>query len=112
MTDVRIIQGNVLKVGDTAPPMRVMLLNENGESVDLTGVNAQLRLKAPYADSAKVDETLAVHDAEHGIVEYDWTASDTDEESLYQAEVTTTDGSDTISYPNDHYFRVHIMEDL
>lgn len=112
MTDVHIIQGSVLKVDDTAPPMRVMLLDENGDPVDLTGVSANLRLKAPYANSAKVDASLSIHDAERGVVEYDWSSSDTDEQAIYRAEVTTTDGTDTISYPNDHYFRVHIMEDL
>lgn len=112
MTDVSIIQGGVLKVDDTGPPLRVMLLNEDGNPVNLTGFDATLHVQLPRADSAKVNEAMTIFDAERGIVEYDWSASDTDEQGLYKAEVKTTDGTDTISYPSDRYFRIHIMEDL
>lgn len=112
MTEVKVIQGGVLKVDNTGPALRAMLLDEDGNPVNLNGFTATLRVKKPYADSAKVDAAMTIFDAERGIVEYDWSASDTDEAALYKAEVETTDGTDTISYPSDHYFRIHIMEDL
>jgi len=89
-----------------------MLLDEDGNPVNLTGFTATLRVRLPNADSAKVDTSMSVFDAERGIVEYDWQAADTDETGLYTAEIETTDGTDTISYPSDTYFRVHIIEDL
>ncbi len=112
MTDVDIIQGGVLKVGDTGPSFRAMLLDEDGNPVNLTGFTADLRVRLPGADAPKVDTALTIFDAERGIVEYDWTSSDTDEAGLYKAEVEATDGTDTISYPSDRYFRIHIIEDL
>lgn len=112
MTEVTIIQGGVLKIDDTGPALRVMLLDEDGNPVNLTTFDATLRVRKPYTDAPKVDTSMTIFDAERGIVEYDWSASDTDEAGIYNAEVETTDGTDTISYPSDHYFRIHIMEDL
>lgn len=112
MTNVETIQGGVLKVGDTGPNLRLKLLDDEGNPVNLTGFTATLRVRLPSADSLKVDAAMTIFDAERGIVEYDWTSADTDETGLYTAEVETTDGTDTISYPSDTYFRVHIIEDL
>lgn len=112
MTEIEIIQGGVLKVDNTGPAFRAMLLDNNDNPVNLTNFSATLRVKKPYADASKVDTAMTIFDAERGIVEYDWSASDTDEAGLYMAEVETTDGTDTISYPSDQYFRIHIIEDL
>jgi hypothetical protein len=112
MTDVDIIQGGVLKIDNTGPAFRAMLLDEDGNPVNLTGFDATLRVREPYADALKVDAAMTIFDAERGIVEYDWSATDTDEAAFYKAEIETTDGTDTISYPSDYYFRVHIIEDL
>lgn len=112
MTDVNILQGSVLKVDDTHPPLRIQLIDEDGSPVDLTTLDATLLVREPYADSPKVDAQLSIKDADRGVVEYSWTSSDTDTGGIYEAEIKTTDGTDITSYPNDYYFRVHIMEDL
>jgi hypothetical protein len=113
MTEVNIIQGGVIKVDDTAPNLRVQLINENGDPENLTEFTQTLSVKKSDSDTNTVDQgSMTIHDAELGIVEYDWQASDTSDAGVYEAEVVSTDGTDTISYPNDHYFRVHIMEGL
>jgi hypothetical protein len=113
MTDVRIIQGGVLKVDDTAPNLRVQLVDEDGSPENIDGFTQSLNVKKSDADSNVVDAgSMSIHDAELGIVEYDWQSTDTTETGVYEAEVKSTDGTDTLSYPNDNFFRVHITEDL
>jgi hypothetical protein len=113
MTEVEVIQGGVLKVGDTGPSLRLRLINEDGDPENIDGFTQTLNVKKSDADSNAVDaESMTILDAETGIVEYDWQSGDTAEAGVYEAEVKSTDGTDTISYPNDHFFRVNIMEDL
>jgi len=113
MTEVNIIQGDVLKVDDTGPELRVQLINENGDPENITGFTQTLNVKKSDDDTNAVDAgTMTIHDAELGIVEYDWQSGDTSETGVYEAEVKSTDGTDTLSYPNDTFFRVHITEDL
>jgi len=113
MTEVEIIHGDVLKVGDTGPELRLRLIDENGDPVNITGFTQTFNAKKSDADTNAVDAgSMTILDAETGLVEYDWQDGDTDEAGVYEAEVKSTDGTDTISYPNDHFFRINIMEDL
>lgn len=112
MTEVHKIQGYKLKTGDTGPALRVQLIDEEGNPENLSSFNGTLRVKKAQSDSLAIDSSVTIFDAERGIVEYDWQSGDTDTEGIYKAEVQTTDGTDVITYPNDHFFRVHIMENL
>lgn len=114
MTDVNIIQGNTLKIGDTSPNLRVQLLDDSGSPENLSGDTATIVVKRSDSDSPVVDGTATVSstNAERGIVEYDWSDGETDTAGVYDAEITITSGTETATYPNDSFFRVDIMEDL
>jgi hypothetical protein len=113
MTDVEIVQGGDLKVGDTEPNLRVKLLDDAGNPENISGFTQTISIRRSDSDSNKVDGgSMTIHNEDLGIVEYDWSSSDTDSAGVFVAEVKSTDGTDTISYPNDKYFHVHVMEDL
>lgn len=113
MTDVNIIQGNKLKVDDTSPNLRVQLLDDNGAVENVSGFTGTLTVKRSDADTPVVDDaSITLHDASSGVVEYDWSPSETTAAGVYDAEITMTDGTETTTYPNDSFFRVDIMEDL
>lgn len=112
MTDVKIIQGGTLKVGDNAPSLRIQLRDESGAPVNISGETGTIRVKRSDGDDLVVDASVTIFDEDRGIVEYDWQTEDTSNGGVYDAEVEMTDGTAIISYPNDHYFAVHIMEKL
>ena len=112
MTDINILQAGSLKVGDTAPKFRAELLDDNGDPVDLSGFTADFRIRLPDADTTKIDGGMTVSNTSDGIVEYEWSSGDTDEAGLFIAEIETTDGTDTTTYPSVGYFNIHITENL
>lgn len=112
MTDVEKLAGATLKAGNTEPNLRVQLLEEDGDPKNLTGFTASVVVVEPNGDTPVVDSSMTVVDEGLGIVEYDWQSSDTGTAGFYDAEVTITDGTDTITYPNHRYFTIRIMETL
>lgn len=107
-----------IKQGDTSPAIEVQLEDQSGNAVDITGYNeVEFHMKLPGASSAKVDADtssgVSVVDAATGIVEYSWSAGDTDTSERYQAEfqVEYSDGS-IETFPNSEYIQVRIIEEL
>lgn len=111
MTDVEVIQGNNLKVGDTAPNLRVRLLDGNHNAENITGATASIKMKKSDGDTLKVDSSVSIFDADTGVVEYDWSSGDTDTPGVFDAEIKLDDG-DTSTYPNGKFFRIDVIEDL
>jgi hypothetical protein len=111
MTDVEIIRGNRLKMGDTAPNLRVRLLDSNGNAENITGATASIKIKKSDGDTLKVDSSVSIFDADTGVVEYNWSSNDTDTSGVFDAEIKLEDG-DTSTYPNDSFFRIEVIEGL
>jgi L-ascorbate metabolism protein UlaG (beta-lactamase superfamily) len=111
MTYVEVLEGDVLKAGDTQPTLKVQLYEED-EHKDITGFTCTLRVRNNKDETLILDETMSAVSERNGVVKYAWQAGDTDVAGLHDAEVSITDGTDTITYPNDGYFQIDINETL
>lgn len=109
MTHVEVIQGKKLKKGDTDPDLIVRLFEDENDTKDLTGFTPTLRLRNTATDTIKVNAEATVSDARNGVVSYSWASSDTDEAGLYEGEISITDGTETITFPNDSMFNLQVL---
>lgn len=101
-----------IKQNDTVPSIRATLQNGNGDPVDLINASVRFHMRAIGANTA-VDAAAVVVSAAAGIVQYNWTATDTDIIGSYQAEFEVTYPDSTVeTFPNDGYIRVEIIDDI
>lgn len=101
-----------LKRNDTRPAFGAALLS-NEVAYNLTGAAVKFIMKADGSVTPKINAAAVILDAATGLVEYQWTVTDTDTEGLYNAEWEVTDAEGkVITFPNDSYFTVEIVEDL
>lgn len=105
-----------IKQHDRRPRYRVAL-TANGDPVDLTGavgVNFQMYSGTPPSGSVKVAKTDAtIVDALTGVVEYAWTATDTDTTGTFNIEFEVDwGGGETQTFPSTGYFTATINPDL
>lgn len=111
MTSVEILSGDEIKQNDCQPDLRLRLINEDGEPMDLTGFQAEMRVRSTVSGDKIVDEPIGLIDARNGIVEYDWNTGDTSEAGIYEGEVTAFDsGGCIITFPNRGYFNIKVNE--
>jgi len=102
-----------LKQNDTAPSIRATLKDGSGNVIDLTGASVNFHMK-DLNGTIKIDASAVVIDpATSGIVQYNWTSSNTDTAGPYSAEfeVTYSDGS-VESFPNDGNIGILITKEL
>lgn len=101
-----------IKQNDTSPAYRVTLKDGNGDPVDVTA--ATIRFHMMDADgTVKVDAAGSIVTAASGIVEYEWSAADTDTVGTYRAEFEVTYSDGTIgTFPNSSYNIVKIFDDI
>lgn len=100
-----------LKNKDTGPVIRGTLKNGTGAAIDLTGATVLFSMRSQSGATVIEAQPALIVDAEAGVVEYEWTAEDTDDPGIYEAEfrVTLSDGNvETI--PNDGYIPIKISE--
>lgn len=107
-----------IKRGDTSPPIKYKLIGPDDYGKDIRGYNDVqffMRERDEYTIvvSDDVSGNVNVVDAENGIIEYDWTAGDTETSGTYDAEwqVEFNDGS-VETYPNDRFITVKIVDDI
>lgn len=72
-----------LKQGDTSPPLRVALLEDDGSVPALDTALVRCKTKKVAADSVTVDGRAIVVDPAEGHVRYEWQSGDTDENGYY-----------------------------
>ena len=102
-----------IKQNDTAPSLRATLKNGSGTVIDLTNATVRFHMKAVGETSVKVDAVANIVDAEGGIVQYNWGASDTDTAGSYYAEFEVTYGDATVeTLPNNSNLSISIRAEL
>lgn len=111
MTEVNVLDGATLKAGDTDPDLRVQLI-EDETSKDVTGYDVTLRVVGANSGEVVVNDPMTIENGREGIVSYSWSSDETEIGELCEAEIAVTDGTETMTFPNDTTFRVVIMETL
>lgn len=102
----------IIKQNDTLPNLRATLQNADLTPIDLTTATAVF-LAVKAKDGAPIwKHECDVIDAALGIVEYDFTESDTATADTYDAEFEIQWGTEVQTVPNDGYFNFTIIADL
>lgn len=102
----------VIKRGDTAPVLPVMLQNPDGTPANLTGAAVRFVMQNAVGTDV-VSRAAAIVDLPTASVNFNWQSSDTAVAGDFRAEfeVTFLDGS-IGTFPNNGYLTVQIVPDL
>lgn len=101
-----------IKQNDTSPSLQATLKDATGSAVNITGATVRFHMKS-LEGSVKVDAEMEITDAEGGVVQYDWSASDTDTVGTYRAEFEVTYADASIeTFPNDGNVSIVISPEL
>lgn len=106
-----------IKQGDTAPALRVQLLNANEEPINLeTAQNVRLLIE-DGRENVFVDEDLdggvSILNASEARVQYSWSEQDTSEEGQKQASfIVTFDSGETETFPNKGYIYISVEDTI
>ncbi len=103
-----------LKLGDTRPELAISIIDEETSApLSLVGATAKFTMRED-GGAIKVNEAIAtVYDAVNGKVKYTWQAADVDTVGTYLAEFEITlSGGGLVTFPQNSYIKVRIMEDL
>lgn len=102
-----------IKKGDTVS-LRVTLEWEDGTAIDLSSAaSVNFVMKLWRETTPDVDSACVIVDASNGIVEYQWSAGETDVVGLYGIEFVITYSDDTIyTVPSNGEMWLYIMSDL
>lgn len=104
-----------LRQNDTASPITAVLLDDDGEAVDLAGATVRFRMHPIEGGTAKVDAVATneqTGEATKGHVSYSWQAANTDTYGLFLgAWPVTFAGGEKQTFPNGGYILVRITQD-
>jgi hypothetical protein len=102
-----------LKQNDTSPAIRAMLVDGDGAVVDLTGCTARFHMKSIGDLTAKVDALASIVDPAKGIVQYNWSALDTDASGQFEGEFEITFPDLSIeTFPNRSNIQITITAEI
>lgn len=103
-----------IKQNDTSPSLEATLKDGNGTVIDLTGATVNFHMRQIGKTTVKVDASATVSSpATSGVVEYQWTASDTDTIGVFQGEFEVTYSTGAIeTFPNGSYIAIEILDDI
>lgn len=102
----------VFKQGSVGQPLIAMLLQPNGEPMDLTGKAVRMRMQSIGGGSLKINAAATILLASLGIISYTFVGTDTDTAGSFNVEfvVTNADASPgQQSYPSDSYLSLKIL---
>jgi hypothetical protein len=74
-----------IKEGDTSPPIRVQLLEDDGSSVNLTDALVNVKLEEVGGDSYLVNSPGIISAPSDGMARYEWADGDTSAAGYYNA---------------------------
>lgn len=111
MTDIKILRGGRIKAGDTRPKLRLKLL-EDGTPFNLSGYSVNIIVQRSDGERMPVNSTMTIEHDIRGIVTYDWSSDETSKSGTYEMEVTATNGSNSITFPNSGTARLYIEDRL
>lgn len=100
-----------IKRHDTLPYIEATLLTDAGP-FDLTDATVSLVVRMENAPAVKFKKPAVVVDPVEGKVRYEWEASDTDTEGLFNAEFEVTVGGKVWTFPTPGYIPVLVHPDL
>lgn len=103
-----------IKRGDRLPTIQASLTDGSGAAVNLTDATVKFLMRPRTSATPTVNAAAAiVGTATAGVVQYAWSAGDTDTAGEYLAEfeVTFLDGRKA-SFPSDGYTRVRVLPDV
>lgn len=118
MEHIKIMSNEVdfyIKKGDTSPPLKAQLKEDDGSTVDLTGANVSFRMRKVGSDTVKVDSSANIDNAVEGKVSYVWSKGDTDTQGYYNVVFGVDyDNSGNVdeTFPNFQYITVKVDEQL
>lgn len=103
-----------IKQNDTTPSIKATLKDGDGTVINLTDASVRFHMRKIDSTTSVVDAAgSVVSPATSGIVQYDWSASDTATAGMYSAEFEITYGDGKIeTFPNSDYIRVEILDDI
>ena len=104
-----------LKKGDTRPELAITITDEaTGSALNLTGASAKFSMKPEKGGTVKVNAAAAnIYDAGNGKVKYTWQAADVNTPGRFLAEFEITlSGGGIVTFPQDGYIEVNILEVL
>lgn len=106
-----------MKKNDLLPIWSVTLQDADG-AVDLTGVSSvtlKMVLRDDMGATPKID-AAGVPDPDQvtnkGKMTYTWVNGDTDTPGIYNAEVEALFGTDPLTFPNDSFYTILILDDV
>jgi len=99
-----------IKVGDTLPALRALLLTPDGVAVpNLDIATITFRMCLAGTDTAVVEAEAEVVDSETGEVSYPWAEGDTDvTPGAYDAEFIVTSSAGVQTVPSKGYIKVRV----
>jgi len=89
-----------LAVGQRLPALRVQLLSERGQPIDITGATVTFSMKDRSGAYAVQAGGASVENANEGIVSYAWTVAAVDMAGVYFGQFTITIGGVAYLVPN------------
>lgn len=104
-----------MKVGDTNPSIAIAVIDKStGLAKNLAGATAVFSMRLEGSSTPKVNASAAdVYDEANGKVRYDWAGSDTDTAGVYEGEfVVTLSGGGVVTFPQDGYIKITILDDV
>jgi len=103
-----------LKQNDTRPYLKIKLVDEDGNNVDLTSATVTFTMRNRSTGTVKVNAgSCTVTSASAGEVEYRWGSTDLNTVGVYDGEFQITFGDASIlTLPANEYIEVEISDDL
>jgi hypothetical protein len=103
----------LIKEGDRLPPLEVIVLDEEGFPIDLTGYTSVIfKMWDPRKGASIISSPAEVPDAPNGKVRYSWKSGDTSVPGLYFGEFKVLFGNQQLTFPNFDYIRIRILESI
>lgn len=101
-----------IKQGDSTPALEVILRDEDGVPVNLTGATVEFHMET-LAGAIVINRAASVTDPTLGRVSVIWQAGDTANEGTYNAEFEVTFNSGAVqTFPNDRHMTVEVFEQI